>query len=1011
MASEFWGGLMASKNIVGAVMVAGGGVAGMQAALDLANAGYYVYMVEKSLAIGGRMAQLDKTFPTNDCSMCIISPKLVEVGRHINVELLTLTDILSVEGEEGDFTVTVRKNPRYIDMSKCIACGECTKKCPRKLNNEYNENLDTRKAIYVQYAQAVPLKYGIDAKECIYLTKGKCGTCKKLCPADAINYEDKAEEITFHVGSVVLAPGFTPFKPTVFDTLRYNDVKDVITALEFERYLGATGPTMGHVIRPSDHQDPKKMAFLQCVGSREVNRAANGYCSSVCCMYAIKEALIAKEHSGGNLDVTLFYMDIRTFGKDFEKYYEKAKAAGIKFVRSRIHSVQPESGGGVKLHYVTDGGVSTLEFFDVVVLSHGLVITGETKELSKSLGLETDNYNFAKTSTFAPVALSRPGFYACGVFTGPKDIPSSVMEASAAAAAATSKLTPARSTLTKVIKVPRPVDVTGEPPRVGVFICHCGINIASVVDVPKVVEFAKSLPFVEYATNTMFACSQDSQEKLIALIKEYKLNRIVVSACSPRTHEPLFQETLAAAGLNKYLYEMANIRNHDSWVHAGHPAEATQKAMDMTEMAVAKAALLVPLKENVIDVDPTALVIGGGIAGLNAALTLSRQGFKSVIVEKDSKIGGNANRIFTTAKGESVADYLSDLKTRVQNDSNITLALNSHVSKVDGYVGNFESTLSGGQIVKHGVTIIATGAKEYKPNEYLYGENRRVVTQLEFDELLKADDQAVAAAKTFVFIQCVGSREKERMYCSKVCCTHTVHTAVELKKKNPEARIFVLYRDIRTYAQKEDLYKEARDLGVIFIRYEPERKPQVSQNGKNLSVKLLDPVSGHHLVMEPDYTILAAAIVSGQEHELGMMYKVPLDEDGWFFEAHQKLRPVDFATDGMFMAGLAHYPKPMEEVVAQAQAAAARAVTVLTQPKMTVGGIVAEIDQNRCSGCGVCKSVCPYSAIDLDDKGKAVVNEAMCKGCGNCASSCRSDAPSLRGFTNAGLFAQIDAAL
>jgi heterodisulfide reductase subunit A len=1002
---------MASKNIVGAVMVAGGGVAGMQAALDLANAGYYVYMVEKSLAIGGRMAQLDKTFPTNDCSMCIISPKLVEVGRHINVELLTLTDILSIEGEEGDFSVTVRKNPRYIDMSKCIACGECTKKCPRKLNNEYNENLDQRRAVYVQYAQAVPLKYGIDAKECLYLTKGKCGTCKKLCPADAINYEDKAEEVTFKVGSVILAPGFTPFKPDVFDTLRYSDVKDVITALEFERYLGATGPTMGHVIRPSDHADPKKIAFLQCVGSREVNRASNGYCSSVCCMYAIKEALIAKEHSGGSLDVSIFYMDIRTFGKDFEKYYEKAKAAGIKFVRSRIHSIQPEAGSGVKLNYVTDGGIASAEFFDVAVLSHGLVITGETKELAGKLALETDQYNFAKTSTFAPVALSRPGFYACGVFTGPKDIPSSVMEASAAAAAATSKLTPARGTLTKVIKVPRPVDVTGEPPRVGVFVCHCGINIASVVDVQKVVEFAKTLPFVEYASTTMFACSQDSQEKLVALIKEKKLNRIVVSACSPRTHEPLFQETLAAAGLNKYLYEMANIRNHDSWVHAGNPAEATRKAMDMTEMAVAKAALLTPLKENVIDVDPTALVIGGGVAGLNAALTLSSQGFKSVIVEKDQKIGGQANRIFTTAKGENVAQYLADLKGRIQNDPNITLVLGSEVGQVDGYVGNFATTLTTGQTVKHGVTIIATGAKEYQPKEYLYGENRRVVTQLEFDELLKAGDENVSQAETFVFIQCVGSREPERMYCSKVCCTHTVHTAAELKKHKPSARIFVLYRDIRTYAQKEDIYKEARDLGVIFIRYDLDRKPAVSQNGKNLAVRILDPVSGRHLVLEPDYAILAAAIVSGRETELAMKYKVPLDEDGWFFEAHQKLRPVDFATDGMFMAGLAHYPKPMEEVVAQAQAAAARAVTVLTQPRMTVGGIVAEIDQSRCSGCGVCKACCPYSAIDMDAKGKAVVNEAMCKGCGNCASSCRSDAPSLRGFTNAGLFAQIATAL
>lgn len=1004
---------MATNKVVGAVLVAGGGVAGMQAALDLANAGYYVYMVEKSLAIGGRMSQLDKTFPTNDCSMCIISPKLVEVGRHINIELLTLTDILSIDGSEGDFHVRVRKNPRYIDMSKCIACGECTKKCPVKVDNEYNELLDKRKAIYVQYAQAVPLKYGIDAEKCLKLTKGKCGSCQKVCPADAVDYEQKAEEIALNVGAVILAPGFKPFNPRDFETYRYADNPNVMTALEFERLLGATGPTMGHVARLSDHKEPKSIAFLQCVGSRDINRADNGYCSSVCCMYAIKEAIIAKEHADYDLQVTIFYMDIRSFGKDFERYYEKAKAKGIRFVRSRIHTVQPLAEGGVRFHYVTDHGQSTTEDFDMAVLSHGLVITGETKDMSHKFGLETDKYNFAKTSSFTPVALSRPGIYACGVFTGPKDIPSSVMEASAAAAAASSKLSSARSTLTKTIEVPAPTDVNGEPPRIGVFICHCGINIAGVIDVPKVVEFAKTLPFVEYASNTMFACSQDSQEKMVALIKEHRLNRIVVSACSPRTHEPLFQETLAAAGLNKYLFEMANIRNHDSWVHAGDPAEATRKAMDMTEMAVAKAALLSPLTENVIDVDPTALVIGGGVAGLNTALTLSSQGFKSVVVEKSDRTGGLANRILSTAKDENVAAYLKDLQDKVEQDPNIRVALNSKVDTVEGFVGNFETTLTNGETVRHGVTIIATGAQEYKPTEYLYGQNERVLTHLELDEKLKSGDETVAGAKTFAFIQCVGSREPGRLYCSKVCCTHTVHTAVHLKKKNPEARIFVLYRDMRTYAQKEDIYKEARDLGVVFIRYELENKPQVTEAGGRLNMLVHDPVSGRDLLIEPDWLVLAAAIVSGRENELAMKYKVPLDEDGWFFEAHQKLRPVDFATDGMFMAGICHYPKPMDEVVAQAQAAAARAVTVLTQPKMTVGGIVAEINHAKCSGCGVCVAVCPFSAIKLDEEkgGKAVVNEAMCKGCGTCASSCRSDAPILRGFTNAGLFAQIAAAL
>ncbi len=1002
---------MAAKEVVGAVLVAGGGVAGIQAALDLANGGYYVYLVESSLAIGGRMSQLDKTFPTNDCSACILSPKLVEVGRHINVELLTLTDILSIEGQEGNFTVKVRQNPRYIDMSKCIACGECTKKCPVKVDNAYNELLDKRKAIYVQYAQAVPLKYGIDPDKCIKLTKGKCGSCQKVCPADAVDYEQTAQETTLNVGAVVLAPGFKPFDPKGLETYRYSDYPEVITALEFERFLSATGPTMGHVVRRYDNEEPGKIAFLQCVGSRDLNRADNGYCSSVCCMYAIKQAIIAKEHATENLDVTIFYMDVRTFGKDFEKYYEKAKAKGIRFVRSRIHTVQPRPGGGVVCHYVTDGGVSTTEDFDMAVLSHGLVVTGSTKELSEKLEVDTDKYNFAKTSTFNPVALSRPGIYACGVFTGPKDIPASVMEASAAAAASSAKLSSARGTLTKSVEVPVPMDVSGEPPRVGVFICHCGINIGGVIDVPKVVEFAKTLPFVEYATDTIFACSQDSQEQLAKLIKENGLNRIVVSACSPRTHEPLFMETLAEAGLNKYLFEMANIRNHDSWVHSGNPTEATKKAFDMTEMAVAKAVLLSPLTENVINIDPQALVIGGGVAGMNTALTLAEQGFASVIVEKSDQLGGNALSLRHTAKDEDIPSYLANLREKIENNDKIRVIKNAEVKDVSGYVGNFETTLTNDELIKHGVTVIATGANELKPNEYLYGEHERVLTHLEFDRKLTAQDEAAQDAKTVVFIQCVGSREDGRMYCSKVCCTHTVHSAITLKKKNPDMRIYVLYRDLRTYAQKEDLYKEARHLGIIFIRYDRATKAKVTAN-PDLTVEINDAVSGFDLEIKPDFLVLAAAIVSGREQELAMKYKVPMDEDGWFFEAHQKLRPVDFATDGMFMAGICHYPKPMEETVAQAQAAAARALTVLTQPQMTVGGIVAEIDKNKCSACGLCATVCPFSAITMDEeKGHAVVNEAMCKGCGTCSATCRSDAPILRGFTNPGLFAQISAAL
>ena len=920
-----------------------------------------------------------------------------------------MSEVQEITGVEGDFSVKLLQTPRFIDMDKCIACGDCAAKCPKKVDNEYNEGLDKRKATYVQYSQAVPLKYGIDKDNCIYFAKGKCRACEKFCPTGAVNFEQQPREVNLNVGSVVLAPGFEAFDPSVFSAYLYSNHPNVVTALEFERLLAATGPFMGHLVRPGDHAEPKKIAFLQCVGSRDLNRCDNGYCSSVCCMYAIKEAVIAKEHSHDPLDIAVFFMDMRTFGKDFERYYEKAQDQGVRFIRSRIHTVDPMDDGGLKLNFVTEDGKPAFEEFDMVVLSHGLQISKETMGLAKKLGVELDHYNFAKTSSFNPVATSRPGIYACGVFTGPKDIPVSVMEASAAASAASSKLSAARGTAVKEEAAPPLREVQGEPPRVGVFVCNCGINIGGVVRVPEVAEFARTLPFVEYVGENMFTCSQDTQDKMTEVIRENNLNRIVVAACSPRTHEPLFQETLVNAGLNKYLFEMANIRNHDSWVHASDPDAATEKAKDLVRMAAAKAALLSPLTETTISVDPSALVVGGGVTGLNAALSLSAQGFKVEVVEKTDQLGGVANQIYHTAKGENVQEYIASLIEQVNADENINIHMESEILDVDGFIGNFTTKLSNGTEFKHGAALVATGAAEYKPEEYLYGQDSRIMTSLEMDALLASDSPGLASAKTFAFIQCVGSREPERPYCSKVCCTHSVLSAIEIKKKNPEARVFILYRDIRTYGQREDLYKEARSLGVMFIRYDLERKPVVAKDGDDLVVSIFDPILNMEIAFSVDYLTLASAIVSHKNNELAQLFKVPMDDDGWFLEAHQKLRPVDFATDGVFLAGLAHYPKPMDEAIAQAQAAASRAVTVLTSTQLQVGGQVAEISQNRCTGCNVCVTVCPYQAITLDDKNKAVVNEALCKGCGTCVASCRSGAPQLRGFTNAGIFAQIAA--
>ncbi len=915
---------------------------------------------------------------------------------------------------EGDFTVKVVSHPRYVDMAKCIACGACSEKCPKKVPSEYNERLDKRKAIYVRYAQAVPLKYGIDKDNCIFFAKGKCKACEKHCPTGAVNYEDQEVRRDIKVGSIIASAGFKPFDPSIYLQYSYSKFANVVTALEFERILAASGPWMGHMVRPSDEKEPKKIAWLQCVGSREVNACDHPYCSAVCCMYAIKEAALAKEHAHDGLDAAIFYMDMRTFGKDFEKYYEKAKGKGVRFVRSRIHTITEVADKSLQIEYVTENGVAMTEEFDMVVLSHGLEIAKETVELAQRLGIDLMPSNFVKSGSFTPVASSRPGVYVCGALAGPKDIPLSVVEASAAACAAAGKLSGARGTLVSEPEIPKALDVKGDAPRVGVFVCSCGINIAGVVDVKAVVEYAKTLPNVAYVENNLFTCSQDTQDKMAQVIKDQGLNRIVVAACTPRTHEPLFQETLQAAGLNKYLFDMANIRNQDSWVHTGEPEQATEKAKDLVRMAVAKASLLQPLNEVQLSVMPAAMVIGGGISGMNAALELARQGFTTHLVERDAELGGNARLLRITAKGEEVAPYLKELTERVKSESNIVLHLSTAIKNVDGFVGNFKTTLAGPggeEVVEHGAAVIAIGAAERRPTEYLYGEDSRVKTHLELDSGLMSGAIDPKKTNSVVFVQCVGSREPERPYCSKVCCTHSVESALHFKEHNPDCQVTVLYRDMRTFGERELLYKEARSKGVLFVRYGVDHKPRVAKAGDGLTVTVRDHILDRDLLIDADLVVLASAIVSHKDESLAQMFKVPLDEDGWFLEAHQKLRPVDFATDGVFMAGLAHYPKPIEEAVAQAQAAVSRAVTVLSRKEMWLPGTVAFIDQKKCVGCGVCWTVCPYQAIAADDKGLAVVNEALCKGCGTCVASCRSGAPNLRGFTTQDVMAQIEAML
>jgi len=941
------------------------------------------------------------------------------------------TNAISLTGRGVDMQVDT---PFHLQTDACIACGACASVCPtghitlekirshhtrlqtKPIASEYDMGLKGRKPVYVPYAQAVPNTPAIDRSKCVHFKTGGCKICTEFCGVDAIDHAMQDEIIELSVGSIILAPGFEPFEPSKFDTYNYAKHANVITSMEMERILSASGPTSGHLVRPSDHAEPQKIAWFQCVGSRDLNRCDNSYCSSVCCMYAIKEAVIAKEHAGDQLDCAVFYMDMRTHGKDFERFYDNAREKqGVRFVRSRVHTIDPVGEtGDLAVRYVTEDGELKSETFTMIVLSVGLQTSSQTVELANRLGLEMTDGHFCRTGTFDPVSTSKDGIFACGAFQGPKDIPQSVVDASAAAAAAGEILSPARYTETKTPEVVPETNVINERPRVGVFVCRCGINIAGVVDVPAVAEYAATLPYVEYATDNLYSCSQDTQETMSQIIKQKNLNRVVVAACTPKTHEPLFQETLISAGLNKYLFEMANIRNQDSWVHKNNPDLATQKAKDLVRMAVSKVTLMEPLKEAELEVNQTAMVVGGGISGMAAAKSLANQGYETHIIERSAQLGGQALHLYQTASGENIQQKLAALVKEINKHKKIHVHLATSIRHVEGFVGNFSTTLATEgheDTLEHGVAVMATGASPLKPAEYRYGDDPRILTSLELDRKLIDKDPSLKKLNTAVFIQCVGSREPERPYCSRVCCTHSIDNALHLKKLNPAMNVFVLYRDIRTYGEREYVYQEARKAGVIFIRYNREKKPEVSLKAGRLLVTTKDHVIGRLVEIETDLLTLATAIIPNRDEQLANFFKVPLNADGFFVERHAKLGPSDFATDGVFLCGLAHYPKPIDESIAQGRAAASRAITLLAQKIIHTSGTIAQTNPANCSQCGVCVSICPYSAPSFVAEGpytgKAQINPVLCKGCGLCVASCRSGAIRLKGFDNDQIFEQI----
>jgi len=1014
---------MTADAIFGDVMVVGGGISGIQAALDLATAGFKVFLVDQAPTIGGKMAQLDKTFPTNDCSMCIESPKFIECDRHPNIEILTYTDVTGVAGQAGAFEVSLVKKPRYVKQEVCTGCTTCVEYCPVKVPDPFNQELSSNKAIHIYFSQAVPLVPYIDER-CLFLKDEKCSICEGVCKNKAIDLHQKPEQLKIQVGAIVLAPGYSVFDPRPRRDYGYGQLPNVVTSLDFERLLCATGPHEGEILRPSDKKHPHKIAWIHCVGSRQVIAGGNSYCSSVCCSYIQKQVILSKDHDAST-EAVVFHNDVRSYGKDFERFYQRAaNLPGVRFIRSYVSIGReiPETNNVTVRYSTVDAGVKEEEF-DLVVLGVGLEPPTTAKKLAAQFGIELDQHGFCKTSPTNPIETTRPGVFVSGAFQGPLDIPESVVTASGATALAGALLKYRRGKLAKKRVYPAERDVAQEAVRTGVFVCHCGANIGRVVNVPSVVEYAKTLGGVVHAEEGLFICSTDAAEKIANTIRDKGLNRVCVAACTPKTHEPLFRDTLREGGINQYFFDMANIREHCSWVHSKQKEEATAKAKDIVRMSVARASQLEPLQEFDLPVTKTALVVGGGLAGMTSALGLAQQGFEVTLVEKEAELGGLARKIHATLEGLDVQAFLRDLIGQVYRHPLVHVLHQATIKKVAGYVGNFTTTVESERTIReinHGATIIAVGASEYRPSEYRYGQDERVLTQLELEACIARNEPRLRSAQSVVMIQCVGCRQQDRNYCSRVCCSEAIKNSLKLKKADPELDVSVLFRDIRSYGYREDHYRAAADAGVIFIRYEPENKPQVeaatSDEGKPvLRVIVPDPILGQTLQLDADYLVLSAAMVpSTSTDEIVRLFKVATNPDGFLQEAHVKLRPVDFAADGVFLCGTAHYPKHMTEAIAQAHGAAGRAGSLLSQDTVKASGSVCDVDDDACVACGACITACTYGAIDFQTTPtglKARVNPVLCKGDGLCNAKCATHAIRLKHFTDEEIEAQIDAAL
>ncbi|MFN2292096.1 MAG: 4Fe-4S binding protein [Anaerolineae bacterium] len=1013
---------MVERKMLGSVMVVGAGVGGMRAAIDLADSGYKVYLLDSAPSIGGIVAQLGFMFPTHDCVLCrgtsdhgygcsrpSISPFLLDHSQHPSIEIMTNSTVVGAKGLPGDFTVKVHHRPRYVDTDLCINCDECAKVCPVELTSEYQAGLVKRRAAYKPSVRSAPNAYVIE--------KGPycepCGKCEEICPTKAINLkeEDWFEEI--HVGAIILAVGYQLYDPSPAQELGYGRYPNVITGLQFERFTSRSGPTEGIVERPSDGRKPQSIAWLQCIGSRDQEHP---YCSSICCMYATKEAVLAKQRYPGT-ECQIFIMDERAFSKEYTAYFEQSKDLwDVGYTRCRISEIKEDPNThDLILHYHDEEGTLRRKRFDMVVLSVGSEPPPKAVALAENMQIDLNEYGFCKTDKFEPVDTSRPGVFVAGAFGTPKEIAETVMDASGAAARCMALLHGKSGTETAKPAYPPERDVSDEEPRIGVFACYCHPAIDEIVDVDDVLAITGRQAGVVHTQALEYGCLPGGPEAIREAIREHHLNRVVIGACTPRTHLALFHHTIQQEGLNPQLLEFVSLRDNGAWVHRNDPAGATRKAKEEMRIGVARARHFEPYQKESRTFQRSALVIGGGLAGMTSALSIADEGYDVYLVEKTGQLGGNLRNLHRTAEGPNPQRLLSSLVKRVHGHERIDLCYNTEVIGFEGHVGNFRTRLSyegdGDPArcweIEHGVTVVATGGYEYRGNVFLHGDDPRVITQLELEKRLAEDVDAARKLRSVVMIQCVSPPEREVDYCSRTCCTNTLKNAILIKQINPECKVYVLYKDLITYGFREQYYTEARERGVIFLRYEEGDPPQVQVSYGELEVRVKDVVLGQPLVFKPDLLALSMSIMPAKTNaKLAEILEVPLSSEGFFMEDNLKLRPMDFTREGIYLAGLAHYPKFIEETIAQALATAGRAMTILSKDRLEVGGTIAIVDQSKCVGCLTCVRVCPFHIPEIDPKaigvgsivGAAFIEPSLCTGCGTCTSECPADAIQLRHY-------------